>query len=448
MLGYERAGSRQFARLLDAIPSAEGRLQVLRRLTEAFPDEAHFWAHLGRFYSFELREYDNAIDAVNHSILLQPDDHVLHHMKGMVLRGQLYQKMEQKRPLGEAIEVAQQAAAAFTEARRLNPEDEHGYISEAQMIVRILDYAGTQAGSDSLTAATSQASPKWLRESLQTAEHLLAQVRQNREGDPPSQYEESCIAAVQSVYGKYSDALQRWDNVLSRKDVYRPPIRRQIVWTYLARCNRRWDKVADKDVQRAVKLLEENLQEEPNDERNLRLWLQGIRQLNTTPSLEAIIEKVAYWRANSESLEPAYYLYVLYALKALDGYILARDEAERVLEECRSRSRFRRNRTRSFEWIGKGEGLARLVHVDRLGEWDRDADFWKDTESLERVGGVVAKITVPEAGIIETEGGLRAFYVPAKAGHHKGTSENSRVTCFLGFSYEGPRAWSVQDATS
>lgn len=448
MLGYERAGSKQFARVIDAIPSTEGRLQVLKRLTEAFPDEAHFWAHLGRFYSFELQEYDNAIDAVNHSITLQSEDHVLYHMKGMVLRGQLYQMISEKRPVGEVIEVAQQATTAFTEARRLNPEDEHGYISEAQMIVRVLDYAGTQAGSDSLTAATSQTSPKWLRESLQTAEHLLAQVRQNREGEPPSHYEEGCLAAVQSVYGKYSDALQKWDNVLSRKDVYRPPIRRQIVWTYLARCDRRWDKLAEKDVQRAVRLLEENLQEEPNDERNLRLWLRGIRQLTTPPSLEAIIEKVAYWRANSESLEPVYYLYVLYGVKALDGYVLARDEAERVLEECRSRARFRRNRTRSFEWIGKGEGLARLVHVDRLGEWDRDAEFWKDTEGLERVGGVVAKITGPEAGVIETEGGLRAFYVPAKAGHHKGMSESSRVTFFLGFSYEGPRAWSVQDATS
>ena len=338
MLGYERAGSKQFARLVDTIPTPEGRLQVLRALTEKFPDEAHFWAHLGRFYSFELQEYDNAIDAVSYSINLRPDDHVLYHMKGMILRGQLFQMLSQKRPLVEVIEVAERAATAFAEARRLNSEDEHGYISEAQMIVRVLDYAGTEAGTNSLTAATSQTSPKWLRESLQTAEHLLAQVRQNREGDPPSQYEESCAADVQSIYGKYSDALQKWDNVLSRKDVYRPPIRRQIVWTYLARSGRRWDRLADKDVHRAVKLLEDNLQEEPNDERNLRLWLRGIRQLSTPPSLEAIIEKVAYSRANSQSLEPVYYLYVLYSVKALDGYVLARDEAERVLEECRARS--------------------------------------------------------------------------------------------------------------
>lgn len=448
ILGYERSGSKQFARLIDTIPSREGRLQVLQKLTEVFPDEAHFWAHLGRFYSFELQEYDNAIDAANHSIVLCPDDHVLHHMKGMILRGDVYYKMSQKQPIVDVIDLAQQAAVAFSEARRFNPDDEHGYISEAQMIVRVLDYAGTLAGSDSLTAATAPTSPKWVRESLQTAEQLLAQVRQNRQGEPPSQYEESCQASVQSVYGQYSDALQKWDNVLSRRDVYRPPVRRQIVWTYLARSDRRWDRMSGKDVERAVRLLEENMQEEPNDERNLRLWLQGIRQCTTPPSLEAIIEKVAYWRANSDSLEPVYYLYVLYSVKALEGYVLARDEAERVLEECRSRARFRRNRSRSFEWIGKGEGLLRLVHVDRLGEWDRDSDFWKGTGELERVEGVVGRITAPEAGTIETQGGLRAFYVPAKAGHHRGTSENRRVTFFLGFSYEGPRAWSVEDAMS
>ena len=59
----------------------------------------------------------------------------------------------------------------------------------------------------------------------------------------------------------------------------------------------------------------------------------------------------------------------------------------------------------------------------------------------------MAKIAGPEAGMIETEGGLRAFYVPAKSGHASSTSVNRRVTFFLGFSYEGPRAWSVQDAS-
>ena len=39
----------QFSNLIEDIPSSDGQRRVLERLTELFPDEAHFWAHLGRF---------------------------------------------------------------------------------------------------------------------------------------------------------------------------------------------------------------------------------------------------------------------------------------------------------------------------------------------------------------------------------------------------------------
>lgn len=40
--------------------------------------------------------------------------------------------------------------------------------------------------------------------------------------------------------------------------------------------------------------------------------------------------------------------------------------------------------------------------------------------------------------------GLPAFFVPAKADVSKGGDENARVTFYLGFSYDGLRAWSVE----
>jgi hypothetical protein len=45
------------------------------------------------------------------------------------------------------------------------------------------------------------------------------------------------------------------------------PIRRQIVWTYLSRSERRWEKLHPKELRRSVELLEANLQEEPSDDR-------------------------------------------------------------------------------------------------------------------------------------------------------------------------------------
>jgi len=214
----------------------------------------------------------------------------------------------------------------------------------------------------------------------------------------------------------------------------------------LARCGRRWDKLPGKNLQRALELLEQNVQEEPADDRNIRLWIQGARFLANPPSVKLAAERVAYWRSNGDSLDAVYYIYVLHSLQAIAGSTLAGDRALRALEECRNRARFRRDSTRSFEWLGVGQGLKQLVHQDMLGEWDREADFWAKTGQLRRSEGVVSSISGPQAGEIELAGGLKAFFVPGVAGLVFGRGQNVRVTFFLGFSDEGLRAWSVERA--
>ena len=158
--------------------------------------------------------------------------------------------------------------------------------------------------------------------------------------------------------------------------------------------------------------------------------------------MESIFEQVQYWRAEPASVDAAYYAYVLNALMAMDGSRLALQRYEQYLEECRELTRFRRNRDRSYEWMGDGPGIARLVHQSRLGDWDRELGFWKNTSPLVRIPGRVARINGPQAGLIELSGGLEAFFVPARSGLSRG-SENTPILAFLGFSYDGPRAWDI-----
>jgi hypothetical protein len=371
-------------------------------------------------------------------------------MKGMAFRGEVYDLIANKATVAEVVSKAEQASECFAEARRLNPEDEYGYISATQMIIKVLEHAGRFHDGKAMQAALDPGAPKWLRESVQMAEDFLEQVRRNRLGESSSEYEEKCRAGLNSLYGDHDLALQQWGNVLNRNDVYKPPVRRQMVWTYLARRKRNWEHLTSKEVRRVVELLGQNMDQEPNDERNMRLWIKAIRHLQPPPTLESVIEKLAYWKTSSGALEPAYYLYVLYALKTIPtagvaGSSLARDQAQRALADCKVLAKNRRNRTKSFEWLGPGEGLPRLVHQERLGEWDRGTDFWMDSSPLVRIGGVISRIWGGEAGEIEIEGGLPAFFVPARSGHSRGRSENFPVTFFLGFSYDGLRAWGVQD---
>jgi tetratricopeptide (TPR) repeat protein len=441
LLGSERSATKDFSQLLSDIPSREGRLRVLTELVAIFPSEPHFWAHLGRFQAVQMQDYDAATRAIDRALMLEPGDPVLHHMRGMAIRYQVTDLIRERGDLSEAVELAEEASGSFARARELDPENEHAFISEAQMIIRLLDYAGRAYGGVLKYVGSSHA-PPYLRNAIEQAEDLLERVRRHREGEGASPYERDARARLDALYGDYSRALQTWDSLLLQGSSFRPPLRRQIAYTYLARHDRNWNKLTKREVSRVVELLEENLHEEGFAERDLRLWVQAVRYLETPPSVEAVIEKVAYWRANSPSIEAIYYLYVLHALLALEGSRLHRADAERALEECRHLARFRRNRTISFEWLGLEEGLHGLVHHSELGEWVKEGNFWENTDRLARIEGRIISIDGPQAGRIEVAG-LNVFFVPSAGGFATGRSENQMVELYLGFSYDGLRAWDV-----
>lgn len=445
VLGTERAGHRRFAQLVEDIPSHHGKIEVLRHLTVCFPLEAHFHAHLGRFLGLS-GEYTEGVKCIEFAISLQPDDHVLHHMRGMVIRQSTRAAADAGATVDQLVDSAKKATESFEEARRLRPDTEHGYISEVQMLVDMLDRVGRGRGDTVRDVLARPETDPFLKQALDRAEDLLDRVQHLNAGEAPSQYAVECRARLQRIYGDYPTALQAWDSLLSRPEVAKPPVRRQIVWTILRRRDGAWDKLNQKENDRVRRLLEENLEEEVNDSTSLRLWLRAIRQSNTPPSLDSVIEKVGYWKANTGALDAAYYLYVLHTLRALKGSSQGAADADRSLEECRALARFRRDRTRSFEWIGAGEGIRALVHQSRLGEWKED--FWESTDALVRLDARVASIGGPQKGSVELDGGVVAFFVPVRSGFHFGRDENAPVTCYLGFSYDGPRAWGVRGTST
>lgn len=442
--------SRNFSHLIQDIPSQDGRLIVLQELTKRFPDEAHFWGHLGRFYSLELHDSDNALRALNKAIELSPGDGVLYHMKGMALRSQLYKSLQPGEPttVAAAVELAEKAAEQFALARDKDPFDEHGYVSHIQMLLRLVEFAKRSMAAESAQKLlTNPLTNPTVRESVDVAEDLLEQAGKLRQGERPSAHVEQCRVQLDALYGRFNEVLQGWDNLLSRTDVYRPPIRRQLVQTYVVRRNRHWERLEMKEIKRIVELLEQNLLEEPHERRNLRLWLQAVRRMRPPLNLENAIEKVTYWKTNTTDIDPVYYLYILHALRALDGYELALGPYKENLEECRRRSRMRPNRTGSFEWLGRGDALARLVHYSELGGWSTEGDFWRDSGRLSRVRGTIGMISGPQSGHVDLSSGVRAFFVPGRSDHAKGRDENRTVDFYLGFSYDGPRAWEVQNVS-
>ncbi len=265
----------------------------------------------------------------------------------------------------------------------------------------------------------------------------------SREGTQSSSWEQSCRASISQLYGDYQEALQIWDSLLSRDNEFHPPVRRQIVYAIKDR-GKTWTNMSQSDLNRCIRLLQDNLDEHPNNEHDLRLWLQAVRFATLKPSIDSLIEKVSYWKANTNALEATFYLYVLYALKALDGLSVERDLADRYMNDSIQLSRTRRNRRHSFEWLGDGSDIGKLVHQSVLGSWSQERKFWSNVNALKRVEGRIINVRGPQAGEIEISG-LSCFFVPNYNPKVPISRDdiNRRVNFYLGFSYSGIRAWDV-----
>jgi len=200
MLGTEASNTRKYSQVITDIPVLQGRERVLQNLTELFPNEAHLWAHVARFYANEIEDFSRALEMAEKALSLHREDHVLHHMKGMVCRKQAYNFINEKRSLEEVLQKAKQASEAFALARNHGPDDEYGFISDAQLIIAFLDYVGKVASTDPVTAASRHDDP-WVREGFQTVEDLLMHVRQRNREFADSEFEQRCRADLDVLYG-------------------------------------------------------------------------------------------------------------------------------------------------------------------------------------------------------------------------------------------------------
>ena len=451
--GQESTGDSRYTPIMNDITSPAGRITVFQKLVDLFPTEPHYWGHLGRLYASDSKQYDKALTNINIAISLDDQNNVFFHMKGMVLRQQVYELMQTCQQnktcsideLASIKSLVEEASLQFASARSFaRVQEAHAHVSDIQLLIRTIDFGFRMSG---LARAEFLISPQftWYRELLNNAEDLLIELKRNSEGWEPDQYILSCESNIQIAYGNFSRVLEGLRNILERTDIYQPPVRKQLVYVYLRRHSGSWDDLAQKELEQISSLMVENLEDNPTDDKSISLWFQAVRRIHNFDA-ERAIERLTYWNANTKSVEAKLYLYILHVLIVMDGSIANRTIAKDLIIECSKTAQPLGNRHYSIEWYGKGEGMMRLKNHRLLGKWEEE---FENQSNLKLVDGQISSIIGPGHGFIEMNCGLQVFFVPNRGYSHpyaKGRDENKKVKFFLAFSYDGLRAWSVRDA--
>ena len=276
-------GDAQFSQFLRDVPSQDGQQRVLSHLTAVFPEEPHFWAHLGRFYNLKLRNHQKAHEAHEKALDLLPDDSLLHHMAGMGWRAELYDLLAKHGDFSsdneeEAFELLNEAKREFEAARNLNSGSEHNYISQIQMLLRTVTTIGNIKGyRDQIMEFLSLRGNDRYRELIDEAQNLLSDLQLVKGSEAPSQLQEGLQADLERLYGDYSKAIERLTNVLDHPASFKPPLRRAIIRSYVSKRQGDWGNLTKRELDRVAQLARENLDEEPSSDYNLRLWLRAVR---------------------------------------------------------------------------------------------------------------------------------------------------------------------------
>lgn len=222
-----------------------------------------------------------------------------------------------------------------------------------------------------------------------------------------------------------------------------------------------------------VQLLRTNLEYKPTL-RDLKRWLRAVRSNSYSIDIQTAINFLEYINNISPEnsllfkLEVAYYLYCLLSIQTIDeGKAIDTNKINKINQFqkfCKDVARkLSLRRTASFEWLGKNkeDGLEQLVSRDKLGDITARREFFKDISGLREVSGVIKSVgsgtdgSERKIGEIELENNpsLKAFFIPIHGGYimmdgiekkcsfDNTNNINTRVKFFLGFSYDGLRAY-------
>jgi tetratricopeptide (TPR) repeat protein len=443
---------RLFSNLIETIPTKEGQRRVLETLCGTFPSNAHFWNHLGRHLNLRIRApYAESERCFLRAIEYEPNNEIHHHALGMVyrfeVRGQLERPLDRSQQLAERLEALgalfDKAEQCFRKAHELDSESQYPLVTHIQIIIESIERAFNLSGEKTYRDLLSRLDGvgTWCRSKLQRAETLLEDLKQAQAESEHSKYTLEFESKLFGLYGNFDAMVRGMTELLKREDVNKRATRRLIAYCHLRQNKEDFDRIDKGTARRIVEMMLENLAENPGSGSDMRLWLRAFRMLPEFTLSEAL-ERVGTWAVLSDNIDAYYYLYILHYVHLTRGAHASLLEVRKNIEICR-RSATPLVSKRSFEWWSS-QGLARpcpLVHHSELIGWDRNADYWSNSQKLGYVEGIIDEIRSPQAGSILING-LPAFFVPARL--LSSTDVNTKVKFHLGFSYEGLRAWNVQ----
>lgn len=442
-----------FSKFINDLENNNNRIEIFEDLTTEFPEEnPHFWGHFSRLYSIN-KDFENALKTIDKAIEID-EDFIFYHIKGMCYRTELYRlkdkcwgnKDEAKNQNELIRSYFEKASEAFEFARKVAEQKEHGYIAFIQMAMQMIEFEYSISAFKTSTKDYTKfiTTNTWCRILLVQANEVINDYQDNNQEFENPKIKEKQIQLLK-FFGEREQMINAWNSLLDKKEFDQNTVRRQLSYALLAKNEFDWEKAKGKDLNRIIEHIEENLKNKV-EVRDLRLWFEAARRINT--STNEIIKKVEQWEFQKPSVDTAYILMCLYTTQAINGVKSGVDNYEKYQRNVTDRINIPYSKVFCVEWVGLAKDNAILLNNKQVGVWVRDKQFFeKEPDNLMRLKGKVIKYISRTQGYIEIENvGIQVMYQPAHCNHYSDDEQKgTRVEFYLGFNYDGARAFEVKN---
>lgn len=459
---------------------------VLRQLVETFPEEAHFWGHLARYYFYSRHDYASGFEAIDTGLKVAKENNELgltslYHMKGMgyvvyithELLGSLY-SLTKKEPSESLPEIRKlvsempdkiaQACMYFQKARKANPDDIHAHVAECKMRINI------QTNYFNLLS-------KYAAEYSIEALYPIDEVNVNLDQIDCLIEDAKSINVAQDANEKYvvdstqaelvrqlecdrdllkadtNETIELCKNFLNKGCGPQAQFyRRRLARAYVENLHENYDMPESQNtLKEAARVMEENIQADSANGNNIRIWFNIVRFLKvdrhqSLQILEEVLYKLNLWiESNNAPIEAYFYRYIAKFIQLEESQRLNQSDALHeltdYLDSMKSHCKMLGARTITQEWMGNiGYGLNRLIR-------NKDMHMMTASDAVKSLSIQYGRLPGKEGFISERSSylnfkGNEVFFRPANISNRiSSVNEHALVKFGLGFSYDGLRSY-------
>jgi len=448
---------KHFSYAIEDLPTDIAKKNILTTLCKKFNKNPYTYSNLTRCYHYIEDNEDFALEYLQDALDIA-EDYTFYHLKGIAIAKKMRNYIEKNvdeinedyqafvRKLHDVLEEVEEA---YDKSVELNIENIAAFTSKMNYLLSIIrDVQKNICPNITVGQMLKSEKHSWCNDYIAKISETLENIRtidlymnMNHE-EIIVNYESQLL----DLEGNISDAINGWNSLLTKEDVYYPTIRKNLIHAYYQQCDKEWTLLEYHKYEYVRKLIMDNIQEQSDNAKNIVQWFDFARNFE-----DDLNKTVEYFQQYVSNPDVDYYyraMSAFFACSLENGDKTYIKQGIEFSNKCEELAREKPNRRLLIDvYNSNGKNMKK---IDKFKKYLlKGGDYNSALALVTKVRGHVAEIDKPEIGWISIEGvDINIKFNPSYNSeriYRRTKDEGVRVEFVLGFRLEGVFAFSVSD---